>query len=198
MNKYWKHFKTVTTHKFYVSQACFKAGLIRQGIMHDISKYSITEFTSSARFFQGHKSPIDAEKIENGYSLAWQNHKGHNRHHWQYWTDFEKGELVVIEMPAKYVGEMLCDWVGAGKAYNKGKWTVESFKSWYEGHRDTIVLHPNTREYIEHVVAHVQDEEDLYRWAKVKRITYNKDLLAYVGVAYPSKVKVSELAGAKI
>ena len=87
MNKYIKHFITITKHKFYVMKFCFKCGLYKHGLLHDLSKYGKTEFFSSAKYFQGTSSPIDAEKNEKGYSLAWQHHKGHNPHHWEYWID---------------------------------------------------------------------------------------------------------------
>ena len=116
MNPYYKHLKTVSKHKKYVAQACFKSGLYWQGLTHDLSKFSPVEFSASARHFQGNRSPIDAEKETNGYSIAWQNHKAKNKHHWQYWTDFDKGTVFAVTMPQKYVAEMLCDWIGAGKA----------------------------------------------------------------------------------
>ena len=87
MEKYLKHFKTITKHKFYVMKFCFRCGKFKRGLLHDLSKYGITEFCSSAKCFQGTRSPIDAEKNKKGYSLAWQHHKGHNPHHWEYWID---------------------------------------------------------------------------------------------------------------
>jgi hypothetical protein len=195
MIEYWRHLKTITRHKWHVMLACFKSGLYWQGLMHDLSKYSITEFCSSAKYFQGDKSPVDAEKIKNGYSLAWQNHKGKNKHHWQYWTDFENGELIVIEMPAKYLAEMLCDWVGAGKAYNKGNWTIETLKSWYEHDKNNMVLHAVTRSYIELLINHVKTEEELYSaWINTKRIKGDSYILMCQGAAYQPRLKlVNEL-----
>lgn len=170
---YWEHFKTITKHKWYVMLACFKAGIYWQGIVHDLSKYSPKEFCTSARFFQGNGSPIDKEKAERGYSLAWQNHKAKNLHHWQYWIDFENGELIALPMPSKYLTEMLCDWVGAGKAYNKGSWTIDTFKSWYHKNKDLLVLHELTRNCIELVVDNVLDEDDLFEnWINMKWIDY--------------------------
>jgi hypothetical protein len=172
-------------------KACFKSGLFIQGLIHDLSKYSITEFFSSARYFQGDKSPIEAEKDKEGYSLAWQNHKGKNKHHWQYWTDFEKGKLVVLKMPAEYVAEMLCDWIGAGKAYNKSAWTIDSFKTWYASHRDTIVLHTSAKNYIDLLAEHVKSEQDLYdNWISVKRIEDNYIQDECEGCAYQPEYKL--------
>ena len=117
MNKYWEHFKTITKHKIEVGKMCFKFGLFWQGITHDLSKYSPTEFMSSARYFQGDKSPIEKEKEELGYSLAWAHHKGHNRHHWQHWVDWtnKDNKTYGTKMPYKYAIEAICDWIGAGK-----------------------------------------------------------------------------------
>lgn len=79
------HLKTVLTHKKYVMKYCFKAGLYWQGIVHDLSKFSPTEFWESVKYYQGTRSPIDACKEENGMSLAWLHHKGRNKHHYEYW-----------------------------------------------------------------------------------------------------------------
>lgn len=156
-NQYFKHLKTITKHKFYVAKACFACGLYMQGITHDLSKYGLTEFCASAKHFQGNRSPIDAEKEANGYSLAWQNHKAKNKHHWQYWTDFDKGVVFPVTMPQKFLAEMLCDWIGAGMAYNSGAWTVNSFKTWYENNKSNLLLTDSVRAEIEYVMAVVQN-----------------------------------------
>ena len=38
------HFKTITRHHNLVMGYCFRAGLYRQGLLHDLSKYSPEEF----------------------------------------------------------------------------------------------------------------------------------------------------------
>ena len=38
-----KHFKTITHHKILVAKGCFRVGLYRQGLLHDMSKYSPSE-----------------------------------------------------------------------------------------------------------------------------------------------------------
>lgn len=148
MNKYIEHFKTITKHKWYVMKYCFKCGRYKRGLLHDLSKYGITEFASSARNFQGNRSPIEVEKDKYGYSIAWQHHKGHNPHHWEYWIDnigpkptkelvkwtpaaggnveyFEvqvlRSQPTPVKIPYEYVIEMLCDWLGAGIVYSKQK-----------------------------------------------------------------------------
>jgi len=191
LNKYWEHFKTITKHKWYVMKACFKSKLYWQGIVHDLSKYSITEFFTSAKYFTGNSSPVDAEKIKNGYSLAWQNHKAKNKHHWHYWTDFENGDLIILKMPAKYLAEMLCDWVGAGKAYNKGNWTIDTFKSWYQHDKENMVLHESTRSYIELLMKNVKSEQDLYKnWIRISRIDENYMLDDLENCSYQPPIKL--------
>jgi hypothetical protein len=145
MGKYWQHFKTVCKHKHEVFRECASCGIWWQGLLHDLSKFGITEFASSAKHFQGNRSPIEAEKEEIGYSKAWLHHKGHNKHHWEYWTDFtDDGVIIANKMPANYVIEMVCDWIGAGKVYNKDKWTTDSPMIHYIKMRPGRYFHPDT------------------------------------------------------
>jgi hypothetical protein len=138
--KYIKHFIVITKHKWYVMQECFKRGLYWQGITHDLSKYSWTEFCESARFFQGTRTPIGEAKKIRGYSEAWLHHKGHNKHHWEYWTDYTKGELTMCKIPMKYIIEMVCDMIGASKAYNKGKYDPMDPYRYFDTHRDNFLM----------------------------------------------------------
>ena len=138
MNKYWQHFKTIVKHKWEVGKMCFKFGLYKQGLLHDMSKFSITEFAPSARYFQGGSSPIEAEKAEKGYSAAWLHHKARNKHHLWYWMDWDNNQNPTpCRIPAKYVYEMIADWIGAGKVYgaNAGKeWSWSEPYKYYKAH----------------------------------------------------------------
>jgi hypothetical protein len=124
-------------HKFWVAYYCFKAGLYWRGIAHDLSKFSWVEFWESVKYYQGTSSPINACKADKGYSLAWQHHKGRNPHHYEYWTDRYDDGTVAIEMPYKYAVELICDWLGAARAYlgkdftyqGEYKWLVNKFKN---------------------------------------------------------------------
>lgn len=117
MGKYFKHFIVITKHKYYVMIECFKRGLYLQGLIHDLSKYSLIEFFTSAKYFQGNKTPIGAEKAARGYSKAWLHHKGRNKHHWEYWVDWKNGEILLCPIPDRYIVEMACDMIGASKSY---------------------------------------------------------------------------------
>ena len=76
-----EHLRTVNRHRHLVRKYCFRLGLYWQGLTHDLSKYSPTEFWRSAKYYQGYRSPNDQERLVNGVSLSWLHHKGRNRHH---------------------------------------------------------------------------------------------------------------------
>lgn len=119
MNKFFGHLKTVLRHKRLVRKFCFKCGLYRQGITHDLSKFSPAEFIPGVKYYTGKCSPNDLERKDIGYSGAWLHHKGRNRHHWEYWNDYKKGEgIFPVEMPIKYTAEMCCDRIAACHVYH--------------------------------------------------------------------------------
>ncbi len=119
--KVFKHFKTITNHKILVMKGCFRIGLYKQGLLHDMSKYSPTEFVVGCKFYQGVRSPNNAEREAKAYSEAWMHHKGRNKHHYEYWTDYsiDGRGIVPVPMPRKYVAEMFVDRVSASKIYEK-------------------------------------------------------------------------------
>lgn len=163
MNKYWQHFKTITKHKWVVMTLCFKCGQIKRGLLHDLSKYGITEFASSAKYFSGTRSPINAEKEDIGYSIAWQHHKGHNPHHWEYWIDnIGTRENTPIKIPYEYVVEMLCDWVGAGIVYSKQKCDyTKPYSEPYDYYKKYIgerIFHKETQTLIERFLKIIEEE----------------------------------------
>jgi len=170
LQKYWKHLKIVCRHKYYVFYACCKAGIPFRGLVHDLSKFSPTEFAASAKHFQGTKSHIQHAKDTDGYSLAWQHHKRKNRHHWEYWTNFEKGKIVTIPIPPVVMAEMLCDWVGAGMAYAGGEWDVRVIKKWFAENKGYMYIHPDTFKYLENVINAADCAEDIYEYADPKTI----------------------------
>jgi len=175
-SKYIEHLKTITKHKFYVMRACFRSGFIIRGLLHDNSKFGPTEFISSAKHFQGTRSPIKAEKEDRGYSIAWQNHKGRNRHHWQYWIDWHCGKEYVVEMPVEYIVELICDWIGAGKAYKKEEWAIDELRTWYEKSKDDIILHNKTRKFLEYTIYFAAtSEKQLFRWLNHRYVDMNYD-----------------------
>lgn len=153
INKYFAHFKTITKHKYLVFLACCGAGIPWQGILHDLSKYSPSEFFSSARYYQGNRSPIDAEKEEKGYSLAWLHHKGRNRHHYEYWIDYldDGGRPLII--PYRFVLEMVCDWIGAGKVYGgRRAWNPSKPLQFWQWKSQRARIHPATAQLLDYLL----------------------------------------------
>ena len=156
----WKHFCTINHHKILVMRGCFQVGLIRQGLLHDLSKYSPTEFIVGCKYYQGNMSPNNAEREAVGYSSAWLHHKGRNKHHLEDWIDYgipdkegpHKGEhkgLCGMKMPVNYVVEMYIDRVAASKNYQKEKYRDDSALAYYMNGRQFHVLHDDTRALLE-------------------------------------------------
>lgn len=149
IKSFFFHLRTVARHRFWVRHYCFMAGLYWQGLTHDLSKYSPTEFFESARYYQGNRSPIDACKEAKGYSMAWFHHRGRNRHHWEYWVDNFQDGMTPVKMPYKYAAEMFCDYLGAGRAYMGKNFDVQKEIVWWERKRKTVVMHPQTKRFID-------------------------------------------------
>ena len=115
-NKFFKHLKLITKHRHKVFVLCCKCGLFWRGLVHDLSKYSKTEFWQGVKYFNGHRSPISICREQNGFSKAWIHHKNKNKHHIDYWYDRENE--VQMNMPYKYAVECVCDKIAATKCYN--------------------------------------------------------------------------------
>ena len=158
--KPWQHFKTITKHKLLVLDGCFKVGLYRQGLTHDLSKYSPTEFWVGARYYQGTRSPNAAERAEKGYSEAWMHHKGRNRHHYEYWTDMsrETGRYESIPMPRNYLVEMVMDRRAACLVYEGENYTPASPLNYLERSRERLLMHPQTLRELTHILTMLRDE----------------------------------------
>ena len=151
----WKHFLTITQHKWIVMCGCFQLGLYKQGILHDLSKYTPEEFRTGILYYQGNRSPNAAEKEEVGYSRAWLHHKGRNKHHYEYWIDLgddrEKG-MQGMKMPIPYVVEMFVDRLAASKVYAKGNYTDSDALNYYKRTWKYMVIHPDSRKLLERLL----------------------------------------------
>ena len=158
--KAWQHFKTITRHRHLVMFGCFRIGLIRQGLAHDLSKYMPTEFRVGAKYYQGISSPNGAERRDKGYSEAWMHHKGRNRHHFEYWTDFslETGRYEAVPVPRRYLAEMIMDRIAACKVYQGEKYTDASPLNYFLSSRDRRIMHPRTERELEYLLTMLRDK----------------------------------------
>lgn len=167
------HFMTVAVHKYYVAEGCFRLGLYRQGLTHDLSKYSPTEFIPGVKYFVGYRSPNAVERELYGCSRAWLHHKGRNRHHFEYWTDFSSKSpsgVIGCRMPLKYVAEMICDRRAACKAYHKSDYTQADAWEYYVKTRDRVIMHPDTRAVLEKALVIMRDEGEDAAFVFVRRL----------------------------
>jgi hypothetical protein len=141
--KYFKYFKTICIHKWYVFIECCKEGIIWQGIVHDLSKFSPSEFIASAKYYNN-----DGNDLE--YQYAWLHHIAHNKHHWEYWVDWSSltGGYVLTEIPLKYLKEMYADIVGASKAYNKERFDVREPYNYFMNSK-TFITNKEDRLWLE-------------------------------------------------
>lgn len=157
----WGHFKTISRHKLRVMQYCFACGLYQQGLAHDLSKYSPTEFIPGCKYYLGVRSPNDGERQAKGYSAAWLHHKGRNKHHLEYWVDYApNGDKPMdgIKIPLRYVCEMVCDRIAASQIYQGDAYTDASAWEYYNCSRDHYLLHPETRALLEQLLQMVRDQ----------------------------------------
>lgn len=191
MSKAIQHFITITRHRNVVISHCFKAGIFWQGLRHDLSKYSPTEFIPGVRFYVGTRSPNEGERAENGYSLAWIHHKGRNKHHFEYWTDYNTKSKVVepVKMPMRYVAEMFCDRVAAGKIYNGKSYTDQSPLEYFMRAKGRRVIHPETSDLLEALLTALSEKGEDYVFPKIKQLvkeaetgenTTEKEILSFI------------------
>lgn len=173
--KIFKHFFTVARHRRLVRKHCFKCGLIKQGLFHDLSKYSPSEFWAGAKYYQGSRSPQAREREIYGYSAAWLHHKGRNKHHFEYWTDFAEGRKVYVEMPKKYLAEMICDRIAAGKTYMKDKYTDANPLIYFESKTDKEGMHPNTCAALRYFLTLLKDNGEKYTFKELKKYVKDKN-----------------------
>ena len=168
--KWLSHLRTVQHHRFLVLRHCWRVGLYWQGLTHDLSKFSPVEFSAGAKYYQGNRSPNEIERREKGYSAAWLHHKGRNKHHLEYWIDYDPAlgyRMGGMEMPVNYVVEMFCDRVAACKVYQGEAYTDRSALDYYELERTVgpILIHPDTDALLRRLVTMLaeQGEEATFR-----------------------------------
>jgi hypothetical protein len=172
------HFKTITHHRHLVCRYCFRLGLYRQGLLHDLSKYAPCEFWRGAKYYQGYRSPNDAERKQNGVSLAWLHHKGRNKHHYEYWVDYARSETghvtEPVRMPRRYVAEMVMDRIAASKVYLKDKYTDDAALQYYLAGIDGMMMHPSTKKHLEKLLRMLAKEGEAKTFAYIKNIYLKK------------------------
>lgn len=157
LTKIWKHFKLVTKHKFMVLKFAIKAGIPWRGFMHDWSKFSAEEFIEGCKYYVGYRSPITVSRDTKGYSRAWLHHKGRNKHHEEYWYDWQNPTKTVL-MPYKYVVELICDTLAAGKVYRGKEWTNDYPIIYFNTKKDKRLFNPKILEFLTDIYTQISKE----------------------------------------
>ena len=172
MNKFFGHLSTIARHRHTVIRHCFRAGILRRGLMHDLSKYSPIEFWAGVKYFSGDKSPNVGERIDKGYSVAWLHHQGRNKHHFEYWVDYSNvtHKREPIKMPLKYVKEMFCDRVAASKIYQGKNYTDAHPLEYFLLAKKTRIIHPETSELLEKLLTMLANEGEDITFEYIKNL----------------------------
>ncbi|MBQ1383386.1 MAG: catalase [Solobacterium sp.] len=163
------HLKTVHEHRRLVRRYCFQCGLYYQGLVHDLSKYSPAEFWPSVRYYQGYRTPWDAQREAEGYAPGWIHHRGLNKHHYDYWFDSSKDGIVPVRMPYRYVIESVCDRVAASRIYKKDKYTPDAPLQYFLTTVGKQAMHPDTAAQFERILTMIAEEGEDAVFARIKQ-----------------------------
>jgi hypothetical protein len=150
-----QYMRYVVRHKWFVFRAGLTLGVpIWRLILHDWTKFLPREWMPYMRFFYGDGVPTKktggiARAATPEFEIAWNHHQHKNDHHWQFWIRHgDDGSVKVLPMSESARREMLADWKGAGKAQGNS-----DTKTWYNANCDNMMLHDDTRKWIESQLA---------------------------------------------
>jgi hypothetical protein len=169
--KIFKHLRTINRHRRLVVWYCFRCGLYKQGLLHDLSKYRPIEFLNGAKYYLGTGSPHSNERADKGYSEAWMHHKGRNKHHVEYWFDYnvELGCYAPVVMPKRYIAESICDRIAASKNYYKKNYTRDIPLDYFNRTHSTTIMHEDTKKEIETLLTLYRDNGEKYIFKYLKK-----------------------------
>lgn len=140
-----RYLRYLARHKWHVFVAACRLGIPIRGLLHDLSKFRPSEWFPYVATFYGRDESAEANR---NFAYAWLRHQNRNPHHWQYWIlILDDGGTPEMAMPDPVRREMLADWIGAGKA--QGQTAPDATRVWYLKNRDRIILHPETRAWVE-------------------------------------------------
>lgn len=168
---FFGHLRTINAHKWLVMKHCFRLGLYKQGLLHDLSKYTPAEFIPGVKYFQGNRSPNNAQREIEGCSTAWLHHKGRNRHHYEYWMDYtsdKEAGMAGMKMPVKYVVEMFCDRVAASKNYNKEHYTDADSLEYFRRGKGHYIMHKDTERLLEGLLVMLKERGEDYTFDYIR------------------------------
>lgn len=145
----FKHFFLVCRHRHQVIRNGLHMGIFFHCLRHDLSKYLPSEFIRSAKYYKGTGSPVYNERLNNNYySKVCQLHTRRNKHHWEYYTDFLAGRIIVRNMPYKYCLEYVADVLSASKTYTKEEFNPSSAYNYFNKMKNHYYFTLGTEEFL--------------------------------------------------
>ncbi|MBP5159600.1 MAG: catalase [Lachnospiraceae bacterium] len=177
------HITTVLKHKHKVFINCLKAGIPIRGLLHDLSKFSPEELIPSIRYFQGNRSPNEAEREAEGASRAWMHHKGRNKHHFEYWTDYDYKTKKMSPMPMPYlcIVEMFCDRVAASQTYMKDAFTTDAPYNYFALAKGRRVIEKETSDTLERMLIMYRDKGEKETFRNIRHSVYKYTIRQIMG-----------------
>ncbi len=170
IKNFFGHLYTITHHRHLVIRHAFRVGIGFQSLFHDLSKYSPSEFWSGVKYYLGTKSPTLQERLDKGMSKAWMHHKGRNKHHYEYWTDYDINDETYkpVKMPMRYLKEMFCDRVAASKTYMKKNYTNSHPYEYFVSKRSVERMNEDTAKTLEEWLIMLKDkgEKETFRYIR--------------------------------
>jgi len=160
MARHLAYLRYIVRHKWFVFWECVRLGIVWRGLIHDWHKILLSEWIPYARYFYNPNGTPKQRRDSTGYckptdtgdpvfDFAWLLHQKRGRHHWQWWIlPEDDGGIKILPMGEKDRLEMLADWRGAGRAQD-----APDISLWYEAHSQKMQLHPDTRRWIEEMLA---------------------------------------------
>ena len=121
---------------------------------HDSSKHMPEEYEAYDAYFYGNNKSYD---VIQEFNKAWLSHIHRNPHHWQHWIlhKDDPGEgMTILEMPDRYIIEMLCDWWSFG--WKTGK--LDGIFGWYDERKGYIKLNIKTRQKVEGILYQMREK----------------------------------------
>ncbi len=142
-----------------------------RGLLHDLSKFSPSEFLCGVRYFKGDRSPNEGEREHKGFSEAWMHHKGRNRHHFEYWTDYNPETKMVspVKMPLVFVKEMFCDRLAASKVYQGKAYKDAHPLEYFLRGKARRSIHPETSDTLENWLIMLKEKGEKETFSYIKR-----------------------------
>lgn len=183
--KHLLNLRYLIIHKWWVFYYGCQLGIPWLALLHDNSKFTSQEWLPYANFFYGPHKQTGFSKVPFLESFnEW--HWPRNKHHWEYWApNFAMAKrdgnplvktstlspsvyqtFTPTPMPDRYRREMLADWRGAGRAITG----TENALGWYRENRERIMLHHETRVWVEGQLGYVADPWDAHMTGSAQEV----------------------------